>query len=89
MGKKRKKPAQEAPTAEGPDLVAELKEAIRKSGQSLNELGQRSGVSSGQLVRFMNGRRTLTLPVASKIARALRLHLVQEEGETETGAEEE
>jgi transcriptional regulator with XRE-family HTH domain len=68
MAKKKK-------TEEAPGLVEQLREAIRKSGRSLYQLGKDSGVGSDQLSRFMRGERTLTLPAAEKLCRALDLEL--------------
>jgi transcriptional regulator with XRE-family HTH domain len=48
-------------------LVAQLRQAIRESGLSLNEIGRRTGVSQGQLSRFLRGDRTLTLPAAARV----------------------
>jgi transcriptional regulator with XRE-family HTH domain len=58
-----------------PGLVDQLKEAIRNSGQTLYQLSKASGVPSPQLSRFVRGERTITLPVAEKICRALNLRL--------------
>jgi transcriptional regulator with XRE-family HTH domain len=57
------------------DLVEQLKEAIQQSGRTLLKLSEDSGVSAGQLSRFVRGVRTLTLPAASRVCRALGLHL--------------
>ncbi len=56
-----------------PTLTGQLREAIAKSGMSLNGLSQISDVDSGTLSRFMQGKRTLTLPVAEKLVGALGL----------------
>jgi transcriptional regulator with XRE-family HTH domain len=56
-------------------LVSQLRDAITKSGLSLNELSKRSGVQSSQLSYFMRGERTLTLPAADRICAALGYHL--------------
>lgn len=48
-------------------LIAELKEAIRDSGLSLNEIARQTGVSDPQLSRFMRGERSLTLGSAAKL----------------------
>jgi transcriptional regulator with XRE-family HTH domain len=56
-------------------LVAQLQDAIRASGLSLNELGRRTGVSEGQLSRFLRGDRTLTLPAAAKVCLYFNLTL--------------
>jgi antitoxin component HigA of HigAB toxin-antitoxin module len=60
---------------EVPSVVEQLKEAIRGSGRSLNQLSINSGVSSAQLSRFMQGKRSLTLPAVEKLCRTLRLGL--------------
>ena len=56
-------------------LVAQLRQAIRDSGLSLNEIGRRAGVSEGQLSRFLRGDRTLTLPAAAKVCLYFGLEL--------------
>jgi transcriptional regulator with XRE-family HTH domain len=56
-------------------LVAQLQQAIRDSKLSLNELGRRTGVSQGQLSRFMRGDRTLTLPAAARVCDYFGLEL--------------
>jgi len=58
-----------------PALIVQLRDAIRHSGRTLNQLSIASGVSSAQLSRFMTGKRTLTLPAAAKICEALHLQL--------------
>jgi transcriptional regulator with XRE-family HTH domain len=70
MAKKKRK--------EEPGVVEQLKEAIRESGLSLNQLSHTSGVSNPQLSRFMQGKRSLTLPAVEKICTALGLRLVGE-----------
>jgi antitoxin component HigA of HigAB toxin-antitoxin module len=60
---------------EAPGLIDQLKEAISGSGRSLNQLSIACGVSSAQLSRFMQGKRSLTLPAVEKICRTLRLGL--------------
>jgi len=56
-------------------LVEVLRDAIRNSGQSLNQISKTTGVGSNQLSRFMRGERTLTLPVAEKLCDTLGLQL--------------
>lgn len=56
-----------------------LREAIRQSGLSLNEIEKRSGVDHGALSRFLNANRTLTLPAVDKLAETLGLELVQDD----------
>lgn len=60
---------------EAPSVIVQLRDEIRDSGQSLNELGRASGVSAGQLSRFLRGERNLTSEAIDKICRALRLEL--------------
>ena len=61
------------------DIEQKLREAIVKSKMSRYKISQLSGVSEGQLSLFVNGKRTLTLPVAAKLAKALGLELRPEE----------
>src|SRR5690242_3890118 len=78
MARKRGKPAEPGkrqPRSEGSGLVEQLREAIRESGESLNQLGERSGLDSARLSRFMRGERDLTLTAAEKLCDALGLHL--------------
>ncbi len=56
-------------------LVHQLQDAIRTSGKSLNELGRQTGVSEGQLSRFLRGDRTLTLPAAAQLCLFFGLEL--------------
>ena len=56
-------------------VVHQLQGAIRASGLSLNELGRRTGVSEGQLSRFLRGDRTLTLPAAARLCLYFGLEL--------------
>lgn len=52
-----------------------LREGIENSGFNLNQLSTLSGVDKGQISRFLNGKRTLTLESAEKIAKALGFEL--------------
>ncbi|HJT78210.1 MAG TPA: helix-turn-helix transcriptional regulator [Gemmataceae bacterium] len=61
---------------EGQSVMDQIREAIRGSGMSLNEISKLSKVSSSQLSRFMTGKRMLTLPVAERLLQALHLRLV-------------
>jgi DNA-binding phage protein len=72
--------------AEIPDLVEQLRDAILHSGRSLTQLAEDSGVSAGQLSRFVRGHRTFTLPAAAKVCLALGLRLA---GGDEPAATEE
>jgi DNA-binding phage protein len=58
-----------------PRIVTQLRQAIRDSKLSLNELGRRTGVSQGQLSRFLRGDRTLTLPAAASVCDYFGLEL--------------
>ncbi|MCG3138986.1 MAG: hypothetical protein HJJLKODD_02858 [Phycisphaerae bacterium] len=49
--------------------------AIKKDGRSLYQLAIDSGVSRGQLVRFVNGERDLRMSAAGKLVEALGLEL--------------
>jgi transcriptional regulator with XRE-family HTH domain len=73
------------PTNQQPlPVVHQLRDAIRASGVSLNELGRRTGVSEGQLSRFLRGDRTLTLPAAARVCLYFGLELCPQ-GERSTG----
>ena len=67
-------------------LAADLQRFILESGMSLNQLGQRTGVSQGQLSRFVRGNRTLTLPAVDKICRYFGLKLTLEPKEPDADA---
>jgi transcriptional regulator with XRE-family HTH domain len=54
-----------------------IRQGIRESGLTLVALGKRSGVSPGQLSRFVRGERDLTLSVGLRVAEALGLQLVK------------
>jgi transcriptional regulator with XRE-family HTH domain len=59
-------------------MIVQIQQAVRDSGLTLGELGRTTGVSAGQLSRFLRGERMLSLPATAKLCEALRLHLVQE-----------
>jgi transcriptional regulator with XRE-family HTH domain len=77
---KKKQDAPEQPATEETGLVEQLRQAIRNSGESLNHLGQRSGVSRDRLSRFLRGERDLTLTAAEKLCFALGLRLAGGDG---------
>ena len=84
MAKKARTAGQGRPPGEEePGVTEQLKEAIRNSGESLNQLGERTGVDSAQLSRFMRGVRDLTLSTADKLCRALGLRLAGGDGGSE------
>jgi transcriptional regulator with XRE-family HTH domain len=58
-----------------PGLVEQIKEAIRASGQTMYAISKASKVSTAQLSRFMQGKRSLSLPAAEKVCRILRIGL--------------
>jgi hypothetical protein len=60
---------------ENENLEQRLKRAVLECGMSRHKLSKISGVSEAQLSTFINGKRTLTLPVAGKIAEVLGLEL--------------
>ncbi len=66
---------------EPPDVVETLRERLRESGLSLNQLSDRSGVNKGQISRFLRGERDVTAATFALLCRALGLKLVPEEEE--------
>ena len=58
-------------------LSETIRRAIQRDGRSLYQLAIDSGVSRGQLVRFANAERELTLPAATRLCAALGLVLVR------------
>ena len=52
-----------------------IRRGIKDSGLSLCELGRRSGISVAQLSRFMNGKRTIKILTAEKIAKHIGVEL--------------
>ena len=57
------------------NIVEALREAIDKSELNKTQLAELSGVDKGQISRFVNEERTLTLESAEKIAEVLKLEL--------------
>jgi len=57
------------------NIEQKLREAIVKSKMSRYKISQLSRVSEAQLSLFVNGKRTLTLPAAAKLAKVLGLEL--------------
>jgi transcriptional regulator with XRE-family HTH domain len=56
-------------------VVEQLREAIRKDGRSLNQIGKLSGVDAARLSRFLRGKRDLTFEAVEKVCRLLGLVL--------------
>jgi plasmid maintenance system antidote protein VapI len=57
------------------DIEKKLCEEIVNSEMSRYKISKLSGVSEAQLSLFVNGKRTLTLPAAAKLAKVLGLEL--------------
>jgi len=57
------------------NIERQLKRAVLDSGLSRYRLAKLSGLSQAQLSYFVNGKRSLTLPAAAKLAEALGLEL--------------
>jgi plasmid maintenance system antidote protein VapI len=57
------------------DIETQLKQYIEHSGMTCYRLAEASGVNKAQLSYFMNGKRSLSLPSAAKLAKALGLEL--------------
>jgi hypothetical protein len=56
-------------------MIEQIRQAVRDSGRSLNQLSKESGVNVSRLSRFMRGERTLTLPAGLDLCAALGLQL--------------
>ena len=56
-------------------IESQLRQAIQESNMSRNQISIKSGVDPAQLCYFVQGKRTLTLKSAEKIARFLELEL--------------
>ncbi len=57
------------------DFEEQFRNAIRTCGMSRYKLAQLTGVSDGVLSNFVNGRRSLTLKTAAKLAKVLKLQV--------------
>ncbi len=68
----KKKPAR------GPGLLDQLRDAIRSSGLTLLQLEEATGVDTGRLSRFVNGKRGLSSQALDTLFRTLRLRVVSE-----------
>ena len=56
-------------------MTETIQRAIRESGLSLNEVGRRAGVDTGQMSRFMRDERSMTLPKIERLCALLGLEL--------------
>jgi transcriptional regulator with XRE-family HTH domain len=63
--------------ATNPSLAEQLRDAIRQSGESLNQLSRRCGIGRDRLSRFVRGERDLTVRAAAKICATLDLVLAK------------
>jgi hypothetical protein len=73
----KKGQAQEgAQPEEGPGLLDQIRDAIRKSGRTLNQMEKDTGVSRGELSRFLRGQRVLGGEPLERICRSLNLRLI-------------
>lgn len=61
-------------------LEAAIKAALLATGESVNSLAKRSGVTQPALQRFLSGQRGLTLDSAEKLCAALGLELKKTNG---------
>lgn len=59
------------------DIEDQLKVAILNSEMTRYKISQLSGLSNAQLSYFVNGKRSLTLPTAAKLAKVLGLKLIK------------
>ncbi|MHC4476565.1 MAG: helix-turn-helix transcriptional regulator [Planctomycetota bacterium] len=57
------------------DIEMQLKQAILGSGMSRYKLSKITGVPASVLCTFVNGKRSITIGTAAKLARALGLEL--------------
>lgn len=59
------------------DIEKQLEQAIIESGLSCYRIAKESGLTESQLSYFINGKRSLTLPAAAKLAKVLGLELIK------------
>lgn len=62
------------------DIETQMIQAINDSGRSLNSLSIESGINRAMISRLLNGKRTITLSSAAKLAKVLGLELRPVEG---------
>jgi transcriptional regulator with XRE-family HTH domain len=72
---------------EAQTVSEQLREQIRKCGLSLEKLGKASGVSAGQISRFLRDERALTTKAVDKLCLALGLKLTKSRRPPGGGAE--
>jgi hypothetical protein len=56
-------------------MIAQLREALRESDESLTHLGRRCGIEAARLGRFVRGEPVLTLEEGARLAEVLNLYL--------------
>lgn len=66
------------------DFESQLKQALLKSEMSRYKISQLTGLSNAQLSYFVNGKRSLSLSAASKLAETLGFELVQKKKKAPT-----
>ena len=57
------------------DIEQQLKSAVLESDMTRYRIAKLSGLSEAQLSYFVNNKRSLTLPAAAKLVKALELEL--------------
>jgi len=57
------------------NLIRSIREAIKNSGLTLNQLADRAGIDQSQLSRFMRNERGLTLTTLEALLDALGLEV--------------
>src|SRR5690348_9236939 len=63
--------------SEAAPLVLQIREAIKASGLSLNEIGRLSGVEVSRISRFVRGVRSIDVAAAADICRVLGYQLTK------------
>lgn len=58
-----------------PAMVEQLRDAIRASGRTLNDLEVETGVGRDQISRFLRSQRGITLDTAGRLCEALGITL--------------
>jgi transcriptional regulator with XRE-family HTH domain len=69
------------PVAVEGGLKDQIREAIRNSGRSLQQIGKECRIGADRLSRFVRGERSLSLDAAEKVCQVLHLGLARLPGE--------
>ncbi len=64
------------------DIEKQLKQALKNSKMSRYRIAKESDLTESQLSYFVNNKRSLTLPAAAKLAKALGFELVQKKNKS-------